>query len=247
MVDMDAIRLGLSIRAMRRRRGWTQRELGRRVVFSASEISRIERGGAGRVSLRRLEQVLEALGARLYVRATWQGEELDRLLDRDHANIVEAVLRILAGDGWVAAPEATFQIGGERGSIDILASHEPTGALLVVEVKSVVPDVQATLGGLDRKARLAPAVAEGRGWPVGNVGRVLVLPDNRTARRRVDQFRGTFDRALPSRTAAVKRWFRDPAEPLSGLMFLSSLASAQARHRVRARPWSGTLGCSLRE
>ena len=176
MVDMDAVRLGLSIRAMRRRRGWTQRELGRRVVFSASEISRIERGGAGRVSLRR-----------------------------------------------------------------------PRGALLVVEVKSVVPDVQATRGGLDRKARLAPAVAEGRGWPVGNVGRVLVLPDNRTARRRVDQFRGTFDRALPSRTAAVKRWFRDPAEPLSGLMFLSSLASAQARHRVRARPWSGTLGCSLRE
>jgi transcriptional regulator with XRE-family HTH domain len=155
---MDAIRLGLSIRALRRRRGWTQGQLGERVGLSASEISRTERGAAHRVPIRTLEPILEALGARLYVRVLWRGEELDRLLDHDHAVIVERVLALLGLHGWTAIPEATFQVGGERGSIDILAWHEVTRTLLVIEVKSVVPDVQPTVGGLDRKTRIAPTL-----------------------------------------------------------------------------------------
>ena len=97
--------------------------------MSASEISRIERGAAHRAPIRTLERILEALGARLYVRVQWRGEELDRLLDHDHALIVERMLALLALDGWTAIPEATFQVGGERGSIDILAWHGATGTL----------------------------------------------------------------------------------------------------------------------
>src|SRR5687767_2166689 len=156
MTAMDAVRLGLSIRALRRRLGWTQLRLGERVAMSASEISRIERGDAYRVPIRTLERILEASGARLYVRVLWRGEELDRLLDHDHALIVERMLALLARNGWTAIPEATFQVRGERGSIDILAWPEETRTLLVIEVKSVVPDVQATVGGLDRKTRIAP-------------------------------------------------------------------------------------------
>jgi transcriptional regulator with XRE-family HTH domain len=96
---MDAVRVGLSIRALRRRRGWTQGELGARVGFSASRISRIERGQAAGASIRELERILEVLGARLLDRVLWQGEELDRLLDRDHARIVEAALEMLADLG----------------------------------------------------------------------------------------------------------------------------------------------------
>jgi transcriptional regulator with XRE-family HTH domain len=136
---MDAVRLGLSIRALRRRRRWTQRQLADRVTISASEISRIERGAAHRVPIRTLERCLEALGARLYLRVLWRGEELDRLLDRDHAQIVERMIALLTRLGWTTIPEATFQVGGERGSIDILAWHAATGILLVIEVKSVVP------------------------------------------------------------------------------------------------------------
>src|SRR5262245_53655099 len=238
---MDVVRLGLSIRALRRRRMWTQRQLAERIGLSASEISKVERGAAGQVQLRVIERMLEALGARLSIRAFWQGEELDRLLDRDHAQMIEAMLDLLGSDGWVTIPEATFQIGTERGSIDILAFHPATAILLVIEVKSVVPDIQATLAGIDRKARIAPAVARQRGWNVSSVGRLLVLPNDRTARRRVDAFSSTFDRALPARTVAVRRWLAAPSGPLAGVLFLSDFPRGQARHRVRSAGGAVTL------
>src|SRR5580765_8972595 len=85
-----------------------------------------------------------ALDARVSCRLTWNGEELDRLLDAAHAAVVEQVVRRLAAEGWVAATEVSFNEYGERGSIDVLGFHPATRCLLVVEVKSVIPDVQAT-------------------------------------------------------------------------------------------------------
>ena len=167
------------------------------------------------------------------MRVLWQGEELDRLLDGDHARLVEAIVERLVAAGWVAVPEATFAIGAERGSIDVLAWHPGTGHLLVVEVKSVVPDLQATLAGVDRKTRLAPAIARARGWDVQAVSRLLVLPEDRTARRRLEQFASTFDRAFPDRTVGVRRWMASPDRAIAGVMFVSGATRARARHRVR--------------
>jgi transcriptional regulator with XRE-family HTH domain len=232
---MDAVRLGLAIRALRRRRRLTQRELAERCGLSTSAISRLERGGAGRSSLRSIDRAIEVLGARLHVRVLWQGEELDRLLDRDHAHLVEATLALLHASGWVGVPEVTFQVAGERGSIDILAHHASTQTLVVIEVKSVVPDVQATLAGLDRKARLAPGIPRDRAWRVSDVGRLLVVPADRTSRRRIEAFRTTFERALPARTAEVKRWLAAPSGRLAGILFLSDVHEAQSRQRVRHR------------
>ena len=229
---MDTVRLGLSIRALRRRRGWTQTELGRRTGASAAQISRTERGAGASLTVHRLERLLAALGARLSLRVLWMGEELDRILDRDHAAIVERMLKRLVDASWAAFPEVTFQIDGERGSIDILAWHATTATLLVIEVKSVVPDIQAMLAGLDRKARLAPTLARERGWRPASIARLLVLPDDRTARRRVDGFRATFVNALPARTTEVRRWLAAPAGTVAGVLFLSDLPPTQPRHRV---------------
>jgi len=231
---MDSVRIGLQIRALRRRRRWTQRELARRVGVSDSQVCRIERGNADRVPPYTLERVLAQLDARALVRVLWHGEELDRLLDRDHAQLVERALAMLGMRGWIATPEVTFQVAGERGSIDILAWHSVSRTLLVIEVKSVVPDIQATVGGLDRKSRLAPTIARERGWSAEHVARLLVLPDDRTSRRRIDAFASTFDRALPARTTAIKKWLARPDGPLAGVMFLSDLPHAQARQRIRA-------------
>ena len=230
---MDLVRIGLAVRALRRRRGWTQVELGRRARCSGSLVSRIERGIAVRVRVDQLERVVAALGARLMGRVLWQGEELDRVLDRDHARIVEAVAALLTVSGWIVIPEATFHIAGERGSIDLLAWHPIARIVLVIEVKSVVPDVQATLAGVDRKSRAAPHLARERGWDPAAVARILVLPDDRTARRRIDAFATTFERALPARTREIRRWLRRPAGALSGVLFLSDLPPGQARQRVR--------------
>ena len=94
----------------------------------------------------------------------WRAEGLDRLLDEGHAAIVEALVRRYAAAGWDVAVEVSFAIGGERGSVDVLAFHPPTRTVAVNEVKSAVPDVQATIHGLDRKSRLARQLAAQRGW-----------------------------------------------------------------------------------
>ena len=235
------MRVGLSVRALRRRRGWTQAQLASLARSSTSQLSRLERGAVEGLTVRALERVLTALGARLSVRILWQGEELDRLLDRDHAQMVEAVIAVLAKNRWVAVPEATFQVAGERGSIDVLGWHPATRTLLVVEVKSVVPDIQATVGGIDRKARIAPLLARDRGWAVEHVGRVLVVPDDRTTRRRVERFANTFGRALPARTVALKRWIAVPSGSIAGVLFLSDFRRTQSRHRVRRPRAAATL------
>ncbi len=229
---MEHIRFGLALRALRRRRRWSQDRLASESSVSRSVIGRVERGRADRVSVATLVRIAAALGARVDVRILWQGEGLDRLLDQSHADIIERLVRTLSDDGWLRATEVSFNIDGQRGSIDILAFHPSTGALLVIEVKSVVPDLQAMLHGIDRKGRIARQVARERGWEVTSVSRLLVLPDDRTARRRVDTHAATFDAALPARTAEVKRWLRDPHEPIAGILFLPTVPQAGTRHRV---------------
>jgi hypothetical protein len=179
-----------------------------------------------------LVRVAAALSARIDVKLLWQGEGLDRLLDAGHAELVERTLELLTASDWLVATEVSFNVRGERGSIDILAFHEATGSLLVIEIKSVVPDMQAMLFGIDRKGRLARDIATERGWQVTSVSRMLVFPDDRTARRRVVRHGATFKAALPSGTVDVRRWIRRPQGTVNGVLFLSDAHKASARHRV---------------
>lgn len=232
---MDPVRFGLAVRALRRRHRWTQAQLARRAQISQSAVSRIERGEGDHLTVLLLARVAKALAARIRVQLQADGENLDRLLDADHAELVEFVARLLRRLGWEVSPEVTFAVYGERGSIDILAYHPGTGALLVIEIKSVVPDVQATLAGLDRKVRLAPAIARDRGWRVTSVSRWLVVEDSSTARDRVARHAATFRAALPLRTVALRRWAADPVGAVAGLMFVRSSTGAGRGHRIRAR------------
>jgi transcriptional regulator with XRE-family HTH domain len=232
---MDPIRLGLAIRALRRRSRWTQERLAAEARVSQSAVSRVERGQLRHQTLHTVERIAEALGARASVRIYWHGEDLDRLLDAAHAGLVEEVVRLLAAYGWEVVPEVTFNDFGERGSIDLLAFHPEHGALLVIEVKSVVPDMQAMLAGIDRKVRVAPKLATARGWKVRSVSRLLVVGDDRTSRRRLARHGATVDAVLPLRSVAVQRWVRRPSGSIAGVLFLPSSQSTGGRHRVRAR------------
>jgi len=75
-----------------------------------------------------IDAVARALSARLEVVLSWQGEGLDRLLDADHSRIVEIVARELRSLKWEVAIEVSFNVRGERGSIDILAFHRWQGS-----------------------------------------------------------------------------------------------------------------------
>ncbi len=234
---MDGVRFGRQVRALRRRRRWRQEDLAGEVKLSRSVVARIEQGRGDRLTVATLERIVASLGARLVWRLDWNGEALDRLLDADHAALVEQVVRILRANGWLCATEVSFSVFGERGSIDILGFHPDARVVLVIEVKSVVSDVQLTLVTLDRKVRLAIRIAQERGWQATSVARLLVIRDERTARRRIDSHRATFANAFPDRARAIRSWLAAPdgRRPLAGLWFLSPGPDAVARQRVRRR------------
>jgi transcriptional regulator with XRE-family HTH domain len=226
---MDWVRIGLSFRALRKRRGWTQAKLASEVGFSRTWVSAAERGHGDRLTGRALEKLAECIGARLRMQVLWHGEELDRLLDQRHAMLVEAVVRRLNALGWEVFVEVTFHIGPERGSIDILAIHRATAALLIVEVKSVLPDIQAALASLDRKARLGPRIAAERGWRISSVSRLLILPENATTRRRVQLVAATLAAAFPARNVEASHWLRAPSGRLSGILFVPNATDGVKR------------------
>lgn len=226
---MDPVRVGSDVRLLRHRRGWSQRRLAAEARVSRWAVATLESGRAGRLRLDVAVAVVTALGGYLSLRVLFEGEGLDRLRDRRHAELVEHVVALLHGLGWEVATEVSFNIYGERGSIDILAFHRATRTLLVIEVKTVVPDLGGMLATLDRKARLASDIAAERGWRSVAVARLLVLPEDSTARRRVSQHAATFETAFPARTMGVNRWLREPSGSLSGLMFLSTARGGSQR------------------
>ena len=234
---MDLVRFGRGVRALRIRRRWRQSDLAAAAHVSPTVVARIERGASDGIPPRKLDAVAAALGARTDLRLSWNGEALDRLLDAGHAAVVEIVATILRGLGWEVVIEATFWVRGERGSVDILAWHAGSRVVLIIEIKSVVPDVQAMLASIDRKVRLAKAIAAERGWSPVAVGALLVIGEDRTARRRIEAHASTFAESFPDRAVAVRRWLAapEPARPLRGLWFLSARHGVTARHRVIRR------------
>ncbi len=226
---MDPIRIGADVRLLRKRRGWTQARLASEAKISRWVVSQIECGRADRFALATVKRVVDATGGYLVVRVQYHGEGLDRLRDRAHARLVDGVVAMLVASGWVVDMEVSFNHFGERGSIDILAYHPDPGALLVVEVKTVVPDVGGMLMTLDRKVRVAPELARSKGWTVRTVSRLLVLPESSTPRRRVADHAMTFATAFPARNEVVRPWLRRPTEPIRGLFFLSDAAVGSTR------------------
>ena len=233
---MDGIRFGRHFRALRVRLERRQSDVSADSGLSRSLIASIDRGQIDGVTIGSLVRAAHALGAEVDVRLRWRGEQLDRLLDEAHAAVVDAmVARLQRQVGWVVEVEVSFSVWGERGSIDILAFHPAFGALLVIEVKSVVADTQATLYGLDRKARLAQQIVKDRPWRIRHVNRLLVIGASATSRRRVARLAATYEIALPARGATVRRWLVHPAEPLDGLLFLANDSHGGTRRRSPGR------------
>lgn len=185
-----------------------------------SVISRIELGAIGSTHLESVESVCETLGADLDVRVRWQGEGIDRLLDQAHAGLVERFVDILRRAGWEVAVEATFNVYGDRGSVDVLGWHPQTCSLLIGEIKSVIADAQGTLAPLDRKVRHGARIGQGRGWESTTVSHVLVVRDGSTNRRRIGDLASTFESALPARGSAFRRWLKAPSGSIAALIFL---------------------------
>lgn len=220
---MKVDRLGRTHRLLRRRLRLRQIDVARLSGVSRNKVSEIENARFMRVTLDELSATLAVMDAWLDARIARNGAELDRLLDEGHARLVGLVARELHQRGWQVETEVTFSEYGERGSVDLLAWHANAGALLVIEVKTELGSVEGLLRSLDVKARLASAVARRRfGWRPRSVARLVVLPEDRTARRHVDRHADLLAAALPVRSRAVRRWLADPRGAIAAMWFLSS-------------------------
>ena len=211
------------MRAVRIRRRWRQSDLARAAGVSQSTVSRLERGHLGTLSLDALRAVAAALDMRIDLVARWRGGELDRLLNARHSAMHESVARMFATlPGWVAVPEVSFSVRGERGIVDVLAWHAASRSLLVVELKTELVDVQEVLGTLDRKRRLAPLIGHERGWDARQVGAWLLFSESTMNRERVRAHASVLRAACPAGGPEIRRWLHQPAGVIRALSFLGT-------------------------
>ena len=235
---MNNLQVGRAARALRHRLALRQSDVADRAGLGHDLVSRVERGRIDGLTIRSLRRLFEVFEADVAVTVRWRGGELDRLVDRRHAAVAELAATRLRLLGWSVEPEVSFSEFGERGSIDLLAWHVRARALLVIEVKTELTSIEETIRRHDAKARLGAKIGAGRfaiesGASVV-VARLLVLPDERTPRRRVAQFGELLGRAYPSRGAVARRWLRAPSGPFSGLIFVAATDDTRLRHRHAA-------------
>ncbi len=242
-----------AVRHLRRHRGWRQADLASRSGVSRQVLSRIECGSLESVPIRTLDRLVAALGASADLTVRWQGADLDRLIDAGHARLVQETVSLLVSSGWEARVEVSFNHYGDRGRVDVLGLHRPTGTLLIGEVKTAIGDMQEMLGRLDVKARLARVLASTVEWPMPTrIVPTLVVAESRASRRIVATHDAVLARfELRGRQAVA--WVRRPGSGQSptGLLWFATVSHARGEgtkrlSRVR-RPQPGPLAPSGRE
>ena len=245
---MDSMqRCGATFRAVRIKRCWRQVEVATRARVHRSVVSAVERGHLEQVSIGTLLEIARALEIQVTFGTRWRAGELDRLISGRHSRLHEAVAAWFATTlpDWILAPEVSFSIFGDRGIIDILAWHPGRRALLVIELKTDLADVNELIGSMDRRRRLAWDIAKDRGWEPLSVSTWVLVAGGRTNRARISAHRTLLRTAFPVDGRTVVGWLRRPDREVHALSLWDrvrddgSSGEFAARHRVR-RPVSSS-------
>jgi transcriptional regulator with XRE-family HTH domain len=204
---------------------------------SRSTINRIELGDAPGTAIATYDRVAAALGASATIVVRWRGSDADQLTHAAHGAMHVRIGALFAQlKEWIALPEVTFSIFGERGAVDWLAWHPATRSLLVVEIKTAFIDVQAVLAQVDRYLRLAGRLAADQGWQPATISLWLVFEDSSSNRRAVAAHRTLLVTRFGATGRALRRWLSDPNGPIFALSFLAvSRGTGRRPRRVRLR------------
>ncbi len=236
---MDDGQIGRVVRAVRHRKGWRQSALASKSGHYRAALVELEAGRIGELRVVTLRDVAAALGLRLVIGFEERDVSLARLLDSDHAFVENAWKQRLERWGWEVRAEVGFNHFGDRGRIDLLAWHPGSRLLAVIEVKTVLASVEALLGGVETKLRVAPRVARAHGWQPLAVLPLLVLADTTTNRRRLAEHAALFA-SFAVRGRGAIALLRSPVaagrglRPLPGLICLTKAPPVVHGDRRRA-------------
>lgn len=249
---MDDQRVGSSLRTLRLRRRLRQKDASIAAGVPRGVAMLIEAGRLDNVRFGDIRRYAKALGARFDGSVLWQGADLDRMLNRGHARLHEAMAAWLASlAGWVVVPEVSFSYRGERGVIDIVAWHAATLTLLVIELKTRIVDINDLMATMDVRRRLASRIAGERGWQPTSIGLWVAVAPGRTNARALAEHVTVLRAKFPADGRAMRRWLANPRGGIDALSFvpqvrLGDLGRDVATPRRVRRPAPSVAAASIR-
>jgi transcriptional regulator with XRE-family HTH domain len=209
--------VGALFRAVRIRNRKRQADVAVAAGVPRSLVSSVERGHLGDVPIGQLQAIAWQLEIRVELVATWRGGDGARIVNARHSRMHELVAaRLAARSGWEFATEVTFSEWGERGVVDVLAWHGATRTLLVIELKTEIPDPAGLVAQVDRYRRLARKIGRARGWDPLHVATWVLVAESDFNRRQHARHKLMLSNAFPLDGQFMRRWLRDPsASPAS--------------------------------
>ncbi len=173
-------------------------------------VALVEDGDAN-PSLDTVVQLLDGLG--LEIDLVVRGQVVIgamRQRDAAHALCLGHVQRRFETGGWLTAREVRIEDGRYIGWIDLLAYHEPTGTLLIIEVKTQVDDLGGIERSIDWYVRGSRNAALNLGWRPRRVGAWLLVLATGESEARIRDNRVAIDRAFPTRALEMGAIVVDP-------------------------------------
>lgn len=156
---------GQKIKLARKRRGWTQKELGRRGGLSQQAISHMERGDGSMLSVATWKRVSMVLGLPLELRIGRDALELP--VDAGHLEIQELILRLGRAGGYGRTFELPTRSTDPMRPTDVGLVDHKRRRLVRVECVNSFGNIGDAVRSSDRKQREAEglAISLGHGEP----------------------------------------------------------------------------------
>lgn len=167
----SAAKAGAEVRASRKRRQITQRDLAARIGITQGRLAAIEAGRGGGAPLEAWFALADAVGR--YLRFEFARDPQTELADAGHLAMQELVLRLGQAAGWERAFESRSGGWGSDRSVDVRLVDRRRRCLIVNECWNTFGDLGSASRSSDQKLRDAKQYAvaiAGDGAPFGRPG-----------------------------------------------------------------------------
>jgi transcriptional regulator with XRE-family HTH domain len=197
--------LGNAVRAARKRRRWSQEQLGEKVGLTGQRVGQIELGGAASATLETLFALSHTLGIPL--RIAYQRDPDADVVDAGHLRIQELVLRVGRLTHRARLFELPTRPQDPTHSIDVCLRDDAMRVLFINECWNTFGNINASVRSTHRKLAEAEQLAVALGGDAGpyRVAVVWVVRDTRANRALIARYPDVFGAAFPGSSAA---WVR---------------------------------------